>query len=226
MNATGRAVRRVRVWDLPLRLFHWSLVGLLATSWISAELGGNAMQVHQWSGMSVLALLLFRLAWGVVGGTHARFASFVRSPAAALRYARALLRGDAPRYPGHNPLGAWMVLALLASLVLQAGTGLFANDDIMIEGPLAARVSKETSDLLTQVHEINFNVLLGLVGVHVLAALYYLLVKRDNLITPMVTGNKQVDDPAAAAGRGGALWLAALLLACSAAAVWLLLRPG
>lgn len=226
MNATARAVRRVRVWDLPLRLFHWSLVGLLATSWISAELGGNAMQVHQWSGMSVLALLLFRLAWGVVGGTHARFASFVRPPAAALRYARALLRGDAPRYPGHNPLGAWMVLALLASLALQAGTGLFANDDIMIEGPLAARVSKATSDLLTQVHEINFNVLLGLVGVHVLAALYYLMVKRDNLITPMVTGNKQVDDPAAAAGRGGALWLAALLLACSAAAVWALLRPG
>lgn len=226
MNATGRAVRRLRVWDLPLRLFHWSLVGLLATSWISAELGGNAMQVHQWSGMSVLALLLFRLAWGVVGGTHARFVSFVRSPAAALRYARGLLRGDAPHYLGHNPLGAWMVLALLASLALQAGTGLFANDDIMIEGPLAARVSKEISDLLTQVHEINFNVLLGLVGVHVLAALYYLLVKRDNLIAAMVTGNKQVDDPDAAAGRGGALWLAALLLACSAAVVWLLLRPG
>jgi len=226
MNATGRAVRRLRVWDLPLRLFHWSLVGLLATSWISAELGGNAMQVHQWSGMSVLALLLFRLAWGVVGGTHARFVSFVRSPAAALRYACGLLRGDAPRYLGHNPLGAWMVLALLASLALQAGTGLFANDDIMIEGPLAARVSKETSDLLTQVHEINFNVLLGLVGVHVLAALYYLMVKRDNLIAAMVTGNKQVDDPDAAAGRGGALWLAALLLACSAAVVWLLLRPG
>jgi len=106
---------------------------------------------------------------------------------------------------------------------VQAGTGLFANDDIMIEGPLAARVSKETSDLLTQVHEINFNVLLVLVALHVLAALFYLLVKRDNLILPMITGNREVEEAnGAAPAKGGSIWLAAALLGLSAGAVWLL----
>ncbi len=223
MNAMTSAVRRMRVWDLPVRLFHWSLVALLATSWISVEIGGNAMQIHQWSGVSVLTLLVFRLAWGFLGGTHARFAAFVRSPAAALRYALTLARGESPHYLGHNPLGGWMVLALLTSLGIQAGTGLFANDDIMIEGPLAVYVSKETSNLLTKVHGINFNVLLTLVGVHILAALYYLLFRRENLIGPMLTGYKKADDDAPAS-KGGSVWLAGLLLALSAGAVWLLLR--
>jgi cytochrome b len=224
MNAAVRAAHRLRVWDLPLRLFHWLLVALLATSWISAELGGNAMQVHQWSGVSVLTLIVFRIAWGFLGSTHARFASFVRSPATALAYATALRRGEQQRFLGHNPLGGWMVLALLLSLSIQAGTGLFANDDIMIEGPLAARVSKQTSDLMTLIHEINFNVLLALVALHVLAALFYLLVKRENLIVPMVTGNKVVEQQDAPAAQGGSPWLAALLLTLSGGAVWLLLR--
>jgi len=224
MNTTARAAHRLRVWDLPLRLFHWLLVALLATSWISAELGGNAMQVHQWSGVSVLTLIVFRIAWGFLGGTHARFASFLRSPAAALAYAGALRRGKPPHFLGHNPLGGWMVLALLLSLSIQAGTGLFANDDIMIEGPLAARVSKQASDLSTLIHEINFNVLLVLVALHVLAAMFYLLVKRENLIVPMVTGNKLVEDTDAPAAQGGSPWLAAMLLALSGGAVWLLLR--
>jgi len=224
MNTAARAAHRLRVWDLPLRLFHWLLVALLATSWITAELGGNAMQVHQWSGVSVLTLIVFRVAWGFLGGTHARFASFVRSPAAALAYAGALRRGKSPRFLGHNPLGGWMVLALLLSLSIQAGTGLFANDDIMIEGPLAARVSKQASDLSTLIHEINFNVLLTLVALHVLAAVFYLLVKRENLIVPMVTGNKLVEDADAPAAQEGSPWLAAILLALSGGAVWLLLR--
>jgi cytochrome b len=224
MNAAARAAHRLRVWDLPLRLFHWLLVALLATSWISAELGGNAMQVHQWSGVSVLTLIVFRIAWGFLGGTHARFTSFVRSPAAALAYATALRRGEQQRFLGHNPLGGWMVLALLLSLSIQAGTGLFANDDIMIEGPLAARVSKQTSDLMTLIHDVNFNVLLALIALHVLAALFYLLVKRENLIVPMVTGNKVVEQQDAPAAQGGSPWLAALLLTLSGGAVWLLLR--
>ncbi len=224
MNETARAARRVRVWDLPVRLFHWSLVALLATSWISAEIGGNAMQIHEWSGMSVLALVLFRIAWGFLGGTHARFASFVRSPLEAMRYAGALARGHSPRHLGHNPLGGWMVLIMLVNLAVQAGTGLFSNDDIMTEGPLAARVSKDTSDLLTQIHEISFNVLLVLVAVHVLAALFYLLFKRENLIVPMITGSKAVGDANAFPGQGGSIWLAALVLALSAGAVWLIVR--
>ena len=114
-----------------------------------------------------------------------------------------------------------MVLALLTSLGVQAGTGLFANDDIMIEGPLAVHVSKATSDLLTQVHEVNFNVLLALIAVHVLAALYYLVFRRDNLIMPMITGSKAAEGDDA---RGGAPWRAVLLLALSGGAVWLLLQ--
>lgn len=214
-----------RVWDLPIRLFHWVLVGLVATSWVTAQIGGNAMQIHQWSGMSILTLVLFRVAWGFVGSTRARFSDFVRGPRAAFAYLRSLLRGAAAFYPGHNPLGGWMVLVLLASLLLQAGTGLFANDDIMIEGPLARHISKETSDWLTGIHHLNFAVLLVLIAVHVAAALFYLLVKRDNLVLPLITGRKPMTegrrfDPP----RGGPLWLAALLLALCAGAVWALVR--
>ena len=211
-----------RVWDLPVRLFHWVLVALITVSFVTAQVGGNAMVWHERSGLTVLALVLFRLLWGFAGATHARFASFVRGPRAALAYAAALLRGETPFFPGHNPLGGWMVLLLLASLLVQAGTGLFANDDIMIEGPFARYVSKETSDLLTAVHHYNFSVLATLIALHVAAALFYLFVRRENLILPMITGRKQlpagqpIETP-----RGGALWLAAALLAACAAAVYL-----
>lgn len=217
------AVRTERVWDLPVRVFHWALVALITTSWVSAQIGGNAMQIHQWSGMSILTLVLFRLLWGFCGSTRARFADFVRGPRAALGYGRALLRGGAPFSPGHNPLGGWMVLALLASLLVQAGTGLFANDDIMLEGPLAKHIAKETSDGLTGIHHLNVVVLLVLIGLHIAAALFYLMVKRENLILPMLSGTKCVGpgrefEPT----RGGALWLAALLLAgCAATVAWL-----
>jgi cytochrome b len=218
--------RSVQVWDLPVRLFHWMLVALVATSWITAEIGGNAMTIHEWSGFTVLTLVLFRVTWGFFGSGYARFASFVRAPSKALAYARALARGPAPFFPGHNPLGGWMVLVLLASLLVQTSTGLFANDDIMTEGPLARHVSKATSDLLSKVHEINFNVLLVLLALHIAAALYYLLVKRDNLIVPMITGRKQVpaDFEQQAPAGGERRWLAALLLGLSATAVWLLVR--
>jgi cytochrome b len=213
------------VWDLPVRLFHWVLVALILVSFVTAQIGGNAMQWHEWSGLSVLSLLLFRLLWGFVGSTYARFASFVRGPRAALAYARALLRGEVPFFPGHNPLGGWMIVLLLASLVLQAGTGLFANDDVMIEGPFARYVTKETSDLLTRVHHFNFNVLATLVGLHVAAALFYLFARRENLILPMLTGRKLIPaDQRVAAPRGGPLWLAAALLAACAAAVYLAVR--
>jgi len=208
-----------------VRAFHWTLAALVATSWVSAEIGGNAMQLHEWSGFTILTLMLFRLLWGFLGGTHARFKAFVRGPHEVKAYAASLLRGRPHFHAGHNPLGGWMILALLTSLLVQAGTGLFANDDIMAEGPLAKHVSKQTSDLLSKVHEINFDLLLALILLHVAAVLYYLVVKHDNLIAPMITGRKDLPegaDPPVA--QIAPLWLAVVLLLACAGAVYLVIR--
>jgi cytochrome b len=218
-------LRAVRVWDIPVRLFHWVLVALIVLSFTTAQIGGNAMRVHELSGFTILTLVLFRVLWGLFGSTYARFADFVRGPAHALGYARALAAGRASFYAGHNPLGGWMIVAILLCLLIQAGTGLFANDDIMTEGPLYPWVSKQTSDLLSRIHQINFYVLLTLITLHVAAALYYLWGKRENLILPLFSGRKQVPDALQLEeSRGGPLWLAALLLALCAGAVYFLVR--
>lgn len=218
-------LRTVRVWDLPVRLFHWALVALIVLSFVTAQIGGNAMEIHELSGFTILALVLFRIAWGFAGSTYARFSDFVRGPGIAKAYARTLRTARPAFHAGHNPLGGWMILALLLSLLLQAGTGLFSNDDVMLEGPLAKLVSKASSDLLTRVHHVNFYVLTTLIGLHILAALYYLWAKRENLVLPLITGRKRVPaDESAEDARGGALWLAAVLLAACGTGVWLLVR--
>ena len=215
----------LRVWDLPVRLFHWSLVLLVIVSVTTAQIGGNAMQIHEWSGFTILALVLFRVLWGLVGGGHARFADFVRGPRAVLSYARSLWRGPAQHYAGHNPLGGWMVVALLTCLLVQTGTGLFSNDDVMTEGPLVKWISKDTSDFISGIHEANSKLLLALVALHVAAAIYYLVAKRDNLIRPMITGRKT--PPAGETWpepRPARLWLAAALIGVTGIAVYLLVR--
>ena len=212
--------RSVRVWDLPVRVVHWLIVALLVLSFVTGHVGGNAMRIHELSGFSILTLVLFRVLWGFFGSTHARFADFVRGIAAARSYAAALWSGRAVFHIGHNPIGGWMVLALLLCLLTQACTGLFANDDIMIEGPLMKYVSKETSDRISAIHEINSYVLMVLVAVHIAAALYYLWRKRENLIWPMLTGRKSVTDEAVEDYRGGPIWLAAGLLALCVVFVW------
>jgi len=153
------------------------------------------MQYHKWSGITILVLLLFRLVWGFVGSRESRFMTFVRGPSAVVRYATTLLRSDSTHYLGHNPLGGWSIIALLFTLLVQAGTGLFANDDIVTEGPFFDWVSKATSDWLTQVHKLNQQVIIALVCVHVLAVLFYFFYKRDNLVKPMITGVKQWSGP-------------------------------
>jgi cytochrome b len=220
------AGRTVRVWDLPVRVFHWVIVVLLAISFVTGHVGGNAMRIHEISGFSILALVLFRVLWGFLGSTHARFSAFVRGWSAVRSYAAALLTGRGASHIGHNPLGGWMVIALLLALLLQAGTGLFANDDIMTEGPLYQHISKELSDRLSLVHQVNSYVLAVLIILHIAAALYYLWGKRENLILPMVTGRKstRADQGDVEDLRGGALWLALLLLAMCAALVWLVVR--
>lgn len=216
----AQETREVLVWDWPVRIFHWLLVLLIALSWITSEIGGDAMTYHMWSGYTILTLVIFRILWGLFGSEHARFGSFVKGPVAVARYAGSMFRRGHAIYLGHNPLGGWSVLAMLAALALQAGTGLFANDEIFTEGPLAKLVSSDISSLLTTIHRWNFYVLLALVGIHVCAIFFYLVVKRENLIGAMFSGRKHVpSDLAPAQERIGSVWLALTIVTAAAAAV-------
>lgn len=204
---------RVQVWDLPTRLFHWLLVVLVTISFVTGKIGGTAMLYHEWSGVAIVALVVFRVLWGFVGGAQSRFTAFVSGPRAVADYLRSLVRTNSKRYLGHNPLGGWSIIAMLVALSIQVGTGLFANDDILTEGPLFQWVSKATSDWLTRIHHINQAVLVSLVSIHVGAVFFYLLVKRENLVTPMITGCKnwyEAVDPAGG-GLAKAFLLAAVL---------------
>lgn len=224
MSDQPHALQTVTVWDLPTRLFHWTLVALMIFQWLTAEFG-SAMDWHVWGGYAILALVLFRLIWGFVGSDTVRFRDFVRGPGTALGYVKALLRGETPLYLGHNPMGGWSIVAMLVLLLVQAGTGLFANDDITIEGPLYAWVSKGTSDWLTAIHKFNFNLLLLVIAVHISAVLFYLFVKRENLIHPMLSGRKHLPPELAnPAPRIVSPWLGLAVLAVAVAMVWLLVR--
>ena len=215
---------RIKIWDAPVRLFHWLLVALILFSWWSGEEGGNAMQYHMWSGYAILTLVLFRITWGLCGSTTARFSTFVKGPRAVLEYARTLPVRRAGAHAGHNPLGGWSVVLVLTCALVQAGTGLFANDDIVTEGPLYRLVSKATSDLLTTVHHINFNILLALAGVHIAAVLFYLFYKSENLIKPMVTGYRAGLHGTGSSIRHASNWLAILIVALAAVAVYFIVR--
>jgi cytochrome b len=212
---------RVRVWDLSVRLFHWALVALLLFQAVSGKLGGRLIDWHLYGGYAVFALVVFRVLWGFAGSITARFASFLVRPAAALSFGARLLSRRAEAYAGHNPLGGWMVVALLLSLALQVGTGLFSNDGIATDGPLAALISIELSDRLTEVHRWNFWILLALAAVHTAAALYHWLVLKEDLIGAMFTGVKRLR-----AGETTATfvspWRALLVFACALAAVGLI----
>ena len=200
------------VWDLPVRLFHWSIVAFLGLSWWSAE--NNFDRVHFWSGYALLFLLVFRILWGFAGSSTARFANFVRGPAAVSGY----LRHGRQSQAGHSPIGALSVLAMLLALIVQIATGLIQLDDEdFIEGPLAGLVGYGTAVLAHDVHEASFNILLGLVALHLLAIGYYYLVRGRSLIRPMVTGRAVLPEGAspmtpAAKGRLAACVAAALIL--------------
>lgn len=226
-GANSPAARGVRLWDLPTRLFHWTLVLLVALSYATGEYGLLDMDWHFRVGYAVLALLLFRVLWGLFGSHTSRFAAFVRGPAAIVAYARALVSKNPQISIGHNPLGGWSVLALLASVGVQSVTGLFASDEIDVDGPLVPRVATRTVRLMTRLHHWNWNLLLVLIGLHVTAVLLYLLVKKDNLIAPMLSGRRVFG---AGAGQAAGLrfasgWRALALFGFSAglvaALVWL-----
>lgn len=185
---SAAAPERIRIWDLPTRLFHWILVALIAALWVSAIQGW--MTVHYVCGVAALVLVLFRIAWGFLGSTTARFSDFLATPGRVLAYLRAIGRGDKPLHAGHNPAGGWMVLAFLLLILVQASLGLFANNEFDFKGPFADRVSGKFSDLLTRVHVFLFDAILACIWVHLCAISFYALVKRDNLIGPMLRGTK------------------------------------
>lgn len=217
---TTSTTHRIRVWDLPTRLFHWSLALLIVVSFVTVEVGGNLMVWHERSGYAILTLLLFRLAWGVAGGRYARFAAFVRGPGAV----RAYLRGEAgaAHAPGHTPLGALSVLGLLAVVGFQAVSGLFTNDDIAFEGPLSAKVSGATVSLLTTLHRWNEKTIIALVALHIAAILFYRFGKHRDLVGPMLTGDAEFPSSWPASRDDAMLRLRALLIAaaCGGLVAW------
>jgi cytochrome b len=214
----------IKVWDLPTRLFHWTLLLLIIACWFTSTENGD-MNWHMRCGFAVLVLLLFRLVWGMLGSTTARFASFVASPRAVRSYFAGMRNAGPVPHIGHNPAGGWMVLALLGLVLAISACGLFANDDMMSEGPLAHLVSERFSDLATAWHESAFYLLLVLVALHLSAIVFYLLVKKENLVRPMLTGFKFLPQGAPKpALHFGSVKLALLILGCASGAVWMLVR--
>lgn len=203
------------LWDVPTRLGHWLIVLCLPLSWWSAET--QNYELHQWLGYTVIVVVVSRLVWGLVGSVHSRFADFLVGPREILAY----LRGADPGSAGHNPLGGWSVMALLLLLLLQALSGLFNSDDIFFDGPLYHWGSGWLRDAMGQVHDIAFWVLLGLVGLHILAVLYHQFWRKEPLLQAMVRGKAS-----GRTGRGDPVspWRALFIVALTALALWGLLQ--
>ncbi|HYW57219.1 MAG TPA: cytochrome b/b6 domain-containing protein [Polaromonas sp.] len=214
-------INKVRVWDLPTRLFHWALVACVIGLAISGTIGGNAMVWHFRFGYCVLTLLLFRIIWGLVGGRWSRFSAFIYSPRSVLAYLKGV--GKPEHSVGHSPIGAGSVFAMLGFLLAQVGTGLLSDDEIAFAGPLTSFVSNATVNLATNYHKnIGKWVILALVVLHIAAIVFYLW-RKHNLVNAMLHGDKELvsavpssrDD---AASRAGAL---VVLGACAAAVYWI-----
>ena len=205
--------KTIRLWDLPVRIVHWSFVLLIPALWWTGE--ERELDWHVRIGLVMLALVLFRLLWGLFGSRPARFAGFLKGPKAVIAY----LRGSAPPVVGHNPIGGWSVLSMLGLLSSQIGLGLFASDtDGLHYGPLSSLIADyETVEAITKWHETLFNLLLALIVVHVGAILYHVVRKRENLVTPMVTGEKDVESDIAQPVLGSSAL--ALTFACVATAI-------
>jgi cytochrome b len=233
VTVMARKIDRLRIWDLPVRLFHWCLVLLLCVSYFTGQAGGHWMNWHFRSGYAILTLLLFRIVWGFVGSTTARFSDFVKGPRACLHYLARLARGQSTFAVGHNPAGGLMVIVLLLAVLTQVVVGLFSadTDTGMVSGPLANLLPDKWVDRLTHFHHFWVNVLLLLAALHVLASLAYLVWMRQNLIGAMFTGEKPRADVVPPGAREPALSfasgrLALSLLIAAAAIVYFIVRAG
>jgi cytochrome b len=228
-----KPAQKIRVWDLPVRFFHWMLVVLMVVSYFSGKAGSDWMNVHFWSGYAILTLLIFRIAWGFVGSTTARFSNFVKGPMAGIAHLREFLGKHGPYDAGHNPVGGAMVVVLIFAVLAQAATGLFSTDTDMglVTGPLSGLLASKAVDQVTVFHKFWVNVLLALVALHVLAAIVYLLWKRQNLIHAMLSGTKPLDQVVPPGKPAPVLAFASTKLALSlliaaAAIVYFIVRVG
>lgn len=223
MSDVPPPLARIRVWDLPTRLFHWLLAAAVIGAVVTAKIGGNAMVWHFRLGLLVLGLLLFRAVWGLVGGHWSRFASFLYAPATVLRYLRGQGRAEERLDVGHSPLGAFSVFALLGVLALQVGTGLIGDDEIANVGPLNRFVSAATGLAATAWHkQFGQWIIVGLVLLHVAAIVYYAVARKNNLVHPMLTGDKPLPPttPASDDGLGQRLLALAVAGASGSIVVW------
>ncbi len=215
--------KHLQVWDLPTRLFHWSLLIAVFYSWLSVEILED-MQQHFYAGYAVLTLLLFRLVWGLVGSRHSRFHTFFFPISEIASYIKKITKVSEQNYLGHNPLGSLSALAILIVLLTQASIGLFSTDDYFF-GPLAGLVSSDTMAWLTSLHLDNVNVIYGLLGLHVFAIIYYKFRKKEPLTKAMITGTKTINPNNHAAteeNKPASNWLALIILIlCAALVYWL-----
>ena len=211
-------MRPIKVWDLPVRLFHWAIVVLILAAWTTQEF--EFMDWHVRIGYTILTLLIFRVIWGFVGSDTARFVRFLQSPAAAFRHLAHIRRREPDREIGHNAAGGWMVLVMLGLLGVQAGTGLFSNNDANTEGPLMHLVGKDESDWLSHIHSLNFKLIEAVIVLHILAIIAYAVLKRHDLVRPMITGTKLMPPDAAIPRLINPLWAALTLAVASGVVAW------
>ena len=226
LRPTGAPKPRVpllmmRVWDAPTRLFHWAIVVLIAVSYFSMKF--DRMQIHYLSGYTILTLLLFRLCWGLFGSETSRFRQFMRSPVEGFRHLADFPKREPDREVGHNAAGGWMVLFMLLALAVQAVSGLFAGDPIEGGGPFVDQIGSKPQHLLSTIHVINFNIILGLIALHVVAIIAYAVIKRHDLVRPMVTGKKRLP-PTTRQPRFASPILAGIVLAVAGLCVWALVN--
>jgi cytochrome b len=216
----------IRIWDLPIRIFHWLLVLLFVAAYTTHILGTDYFIYHLWFGYATLILVSFRILWGFVGTYHARFSNFVRNPIATIKYALSVFKKTDKPHAGHNPLGAIMVIILLPAILVQAITGLFTNDEIFNVGPLYAYISDELSLSLTSLHRQLFYWILGAIVLHIAAVLCHQFLKRDNIIGAMFTGKitaKGLENEKSISSSK--LWLAVILvIVLSLILAWIVLN--
>jgi cytochrome b len=203
------------VWDIPVRVFHWLIVALVAAAYATWRL--NWMVSHQWIGYATLTLLLFRLSWGFFGSDTARFSSFLASPLTVLRHLKDPLRREPDHQVGHNPAGGWMVLILIALLLVETLTGVYVANDIVDEGPLTEIMPAWAANAIASSHAIFWDALLAAILLHVLVIAGFAAIKGQNLLRPMITGTKVLSANVAAPRTGSLARATLLLLGCGVA---------